>query len=248
MNMFTDWTTIESGPEIIIHQFFGPPRLGFINGINGDPLTLGTPIDGSGSLVWHFLQSAYKGQIYRSLDSAFTSGFLRTIWHVKQNPSETGTYAFGIYCYANQTNLSGGTGECYLLSFSYFDDEYRIRMFKSKEGVDISPAPDPPENWGLLVQTDVGAWSPNTTLIVEFKWFKTPSSVILTYSRGSTADPLNIFTDLVPILTYEDTESPLTTITNVGGQGFWGDSSTIIGQLTYFMDITQGQPSLPGGL
>lgn len=245
--MFTDWQTHESDPALIIHQFFGPPRLGFTNGVNGDPLTLGTPIDGTGCLVWHFLEPGLKGTTYRNLDSAFTSGFLRTIYHIKQNLSDNGEYAFGIYCYANSTDLIHGTGECYLVSFLFSLDEYKVGLYKSKEGVVLEPSGDPPENWGLLTQTGVDAWSPNTPLVVELKWFKTPSSVILTYSRGSTTDPLDVFTDLVPILEYTDTESPLTTIVNTGGQGFWGDSG-ISQSVTYFMDITQGQPSLPGGL
>ena len=212
---FTDWTTEGSTADAVIHEFAGPRRLGPATsaGSSGErdvPLPA-LPLEGSGSLRFHFLSANVKGHIYRTTSAlrGFSANSLRTWCYVP----ERGTALFngGIYAYANGVSLVSGVGTGYLLGLTPATGRF-VFLARMLSGLSVLAGQT------LLASSLSAQWAFSTTFTIQLTWASTASGLNFVYHQGTAGD----FSDLASVFSYTD----LTPLSGVPvAEGLWMDAA-----------------------
>ena len=201
-----------TGSAISAHQLYaqgGLPRT--------QTATQPLVIEGTGSLQIQFFVSGAKGTI-KPKDSIIsvhpTTGNIQT--RIGVASPTNGTYAFGLYCLANNSNIVSGVGDTantYALMFLRGDGaaSSRIALTKSSSGISI--------NATVLSFADNIWTAPIGQLFVaQLSWKTSGANVELVGKYGNNTDTLST------VISYVDNASPFTT--SASGEGFWVETGT----------------------
>lgn len=205
----TDWDLFTSNSDVVTSLTFG-------TGVDvtfqtGSTVSRPGPLVGTGSL--YFADPGLSNikahmQPKPSFGGSVDCGQIRSII---QTEVGGGVRDAGFYCMSSQTDLSAGTGSCYMVWFTTFLFQQRIHIGKSTTGVNSFSV-------SALASSPPAQWTDGTTFTLEFEWDATSgSNTLLTVRQGSSLD----FSDLVTILSFNDTVGSLF-VTN--GEGIFINS------------------------
>ena len=228
--MFTSFSHYANSSNAIISVTFGNPR------VLTDPEAPGVPLVSTGSLQFHFLEAATKGNLYLSATEGWTSyriGEVRTLVQAfEKSPPVSGVYGFGLYVLANQTDLStSGSGNCYMVALDNLGGARRMWIGKSpNSGTDIAAAT-------ILSLTTTGAWTTDASPMgVSVQWNASAAGTTLVVQTAVSATAADPFTGLSTIMSATDATSPL--LSSVAA-GMFGHNRTATPEMHVFFDSSE---------
>jgi len=173
-------------------------------------------LQGTGSLQFEFLATGLKTNLRPGSQIGFglRIGEVRSLIYSLEQAGTSGAYAFGMYCMGDESNLSLGLGQCYLLKLDTTTNKRNLSIIKSTSGVGLS-------SFQTLSALSISAdhWAANTNFTMAFSWRVSGIATTLIGKMGTLTD----YSDLSTVICATDTTSAFVSTI---GEGFWGDSGT----------------------
>ncbi len=211
--MMFHWKVIQNNSFATCHVSFGLKRF------SGDALGQNNrPLLGTASLEINHFANNTQTQIYLSSPQphGFTKGTFYTQWNPDTDSEKVG--AFGLYCLADRSDMTGGQGRAYLLGFDNQGGSYSTLISKTSNGtVYDSMRISGQQGWPLS-----DFWG--------MQWRASGDHTEIRILHGLTSDvgQASVF------MSYRDTSGALSVAIS---EGFWAQTITAV-NLKVFIDQT----------
>lgn len=221
---FLDFTAEVTSDNAIIHEFFGPRRLGPGNGTepgglpSTDAANPASPLAGKGSLQFHFLLASLRGHCYHTDDAGALIGTLRSTCYIQSQGS--GVFDVGFYACMDRKTLINDLGTGYLFGLSNSGSGPHSYIASVTNGIIPTPTV-------LVSHFGSPNWNFETPFVLECSWkFAAGVTLLRLKQSGHT-------------LSFTDNGGLSTAVM----QGLWAVSGTR-DNLTVFWDDTEFFPGV----